>query len=178
MTEHAIKIKEVYFKAVLSGEKTFEIRKNDRDYQVGDIIHFVPVDDECGMIIPHDPNAYKITYVFHGGEYGLEEGFCVFGIAPEAHDKEIGDLISREAVIDVLKQTGIIQDNDLGHCVVDEINRISTAYDHGKVVAEIQKEYCQKCRNILSVPNAEKYCKSVNCDIGTICDIVKRGGVE
>ena len=88
MTEHAIKIKEVYFKAVLSGEKTFEIRKNDRDYQVGDIIHFVPVDDECGMIIPHDPNAYKITYVFHGGEYGLEEGYCVFGILPEAYDRE------------------------------------------------------------------------------------------
>lgn len=89
MTEHAIKIKEVYFKAVLSGEKTFEIRKNDRDYQVGDIIHFVPVDDECDMIIPHDPNAYKITYVFHGGEYGLEEGYCVFGIIPEAYDRGI-----------------------------------------------------------------------------------------
>lgn len=89
MKEHAIKIKEVYFNAVLSGEKTFEIRKNDRDYKVDDIIHFVPVDDECGMIIPHDPNAYRITYVFHGGEYGLEEGYCVFGIASEAHDREI-----------------------------------------------------------------------------------------
>lgn len=95
MTEHAIKIKEKYFKAVLSGEKTFEIRKNDRDYQVGDIIHFVPVDDECGMIIPHDPNAYKITYVFHGGEYGLEEGYCVFGILPESYDR-----VFRAKVID------------------------------------------------------------------------------
>lgn len=83
MTEHAIKIKEKYFKAVLSGEKTFEIRKNDRDYKVGDIIRFVPIDDECGMIIPHNPNTYKITYVFYGGEYGLEEGYCVFGIAKD-----------------------------------------------------------------------------------------------
>ena len=98
MTEHAIKIKEKYFKAVLSGEKTFEIRKNDRDYQVGDIIHFVPVDDECGMIIPHDPNAYRITYVFHGGEYGLEEGYCVFGIIPETHDKEIRAKFIDEAI--------------------------------------------------------------------------------
>lgn len=39
----------------------------------------------------------------------------------------MSDLISRQAVIDVLKETGIIQDNDLGHCVVDEINRIPTA---------------------------------------------------
>ena len=98
MTEHAIKIKEMYFNAVLSGEKTFEIRKNDRDYKVGDIIHFVPVDDECGMIIPHEPNAYKITYVFHGGEYGLEEGYCVFGITSEAHDREIREKIVDEFV--------------------------------------------------------------------------------
>lgn len=104
MTEHAIKIKEVYFKAVLSGEKTFEIRKNDRDYQVGDIIHFVPVDDECGMIIPHDPNAYKITYVFHGGEYGLEEGYCVFGIIPEAYDSENRNNAIDE-IIEVVKMT-------------------------------------------------------------------------
>ena len=52
----------------------------------------------------------------------------------------MSDLISREAVIDVLKQTGIIQDNDRGHLVVDEINRIPTAYDVEKVVEEIEKE--------------------------------------
>lgn len=48
------------------------------------------------------------------------------------------DLISRQAVIDVLKQTGIIQDNDMGHLVVDEINRIPIAYDVDQVVKQIQ----------------------------------------
>ena len=38
----------------------------------------------------------------------------------------MSDYISRNNVIDVLKETGIIQDNDLGHLVVDEINRIPT----------------------------------------------------
>ena len=38
----------------------------------------------------------------------------------------MSDYISREQVVDVLKETGIIQDNDLGHLVVDEINRIPT----------------------------------------------------
>ena len=38
----------------------------------------------------------------------------------------MSDYITREQVIDVLKETGIIQDNDLGHLVVDEINRIPT----------------------------------------------------
>jgi len=50
-----------------------------------------------------------------------------------------GDLISRNAVIDVLKETGIIQDNDLGHLVVEEINRIPTAYDVEKVAEDLEK---------------------------------------
>ena len=49
------------------------------------------------------------------------------------------DLISRSKVIDVLKETGIIQDNDLGHLVVDEIERIPTAYDVKKVIEEVKK---------------------------------------
>lgn len=36
----------------------------------------------------------------------------------------MSDHISKEQAIDVLKETGIIQDNDLGHLVVEEINRI------------------------------------------------------
>ena len=50
----------------------------------------------------------------------------------------MGRLITEESVIDVLKQTGIIQDNDLGHLVVDEINRIPTAYDVDKVVEDLE----------------------------------------
>lgn len=84
--EHKIKIKKRYYDAVLKGEKTFEIRKNDRDYNVGDIINFIPIADDCDMILPHNQTSYKVTYVFHGGEYGLEEGYCVFGIAPVESD--------------------------------------------------------------------------------------------
>ena len=38
----------------------------------------------------------------------------------------MSDYISKNNVIDILKETGIIQDNDLGHLVVDEINKIPT----------------------------------------------------
>ncbi len=35
---HSLKIKSEYFKKVISGEKTFEVRKNDRDFRRGDIL--------------------------------------------------------------------------------------------------------------------------------------------
>lgn len=37
------------------------------------------------------------------------------------------DTVSRDLVIEVLKETGIIQDNDLGHLVIDEIYKIPQA---------------------------------------------------
>lgn len=36
MTTHTLKICKKYADAVMSGAKTFEIRKNDRGYKVGD----------------------------------------------------------------------------------------------------------------------------------------------
>ena len=35
---HELKTYSEYFKAVISGEKPFEIRKNDRNFKVGDYI--------------------------------------------------------------------------------------------------------------------------------------------
>jgi ASC-1-like (ASCH) protein len=36
--KHELKLEKDYFGSVLAGFKTFEIRFNDRDYQVGDIL--------------------------------------------------------------------------------------------------------------------------------------------
>lgn len=40
MKFHELKIKQEYWDAIRSGIKPFEIRKNDRDFQVGDIVNF------------------------------------------------------------------------------------------------------------------------------------------
>lgn len=42
---HKIKIEKPYADAVLSGDKTFEIRYDDRGYQKGDVIEFNVIDN-------------------------------------------------------------------------------------------------------------------------------------
>ena len=78
---HSIKIRESFANAVNTGEKTFEVRKNDRGYQKGDIIKFTVLydSDGCEMIDhPLSMKKYEITYVLSG--WGIEDGYVVFGI--------------------------------------------------------------------------------------------------
>lgn len=68
MTTHRLKIQEQYADAVLNGTKTFEIRKNDRGYEVGDKIVFDVVTNEgyaVGAAARHPLNgaAYRIDYI-------------------------------------------------------------------------------------------------------------------
>lgn len=75
---HIIKLQKPYCDAVLSGDKTFEVRYNDRGYQKGDYVVFKPMD---GLVYhPHqiEHKKYVITYVHSG--LGLEKDFVVFGI--------------------------------------------------------------------------------------------------
>ncbi len=72
--KHDLKILEEYFTPVVAGSKTFEIRKNDRDYQVGDVIVL------CEWIIEgHFFSGKKvfgeITYVTN---YAQQDGYVVF----------------------------------------------------------------------------------------------------
>ena len=84
----------------------------------------------------------------------------------------MGDLISREDVIQTLKETGIIQDNDRGHLVVDEINRIPTAYDVDKVVTEIKQSTTDDEGLLVRDGKEPMIWKS------KAIEIVRKGGVE
>ena len=92
MKIHELKIKEKYYKDVALGYKTFELRKNDRDYQEGDLIKFTVVDKTPysrlkadQMCEPYYPAAeyalFRITYVLKDvPEYGLDKDYCILGI--------------------------------------------------------------------------------------------------
>ena len=42
---HALKTEPQFFEAVIDGSKTFEVRKNDRDFRVGDYLALNELDD-------------------------------------------------------------------------------------------------------------------------------------
>jgi hypothetical protein len=76
MKTHTLKIRKIYATAILYGQKTFEIRENDRNFKVGDHVKFIVVDDDLKI-----PNEYEITYVLKDvPNYGLKKGYCVFTI--------------------------------------------------------------------------------------------------
>ena len=77
---HNIKLEIKFCDAVLNGKKTFEVRKNDRNYKRGDLIKFVPVTSGFHIPLEHPimNKTYEITYVLSG--WGIEKGFCVFSI--------------------------------------------------------------------------------------------------
>ena len=79
MTIHELKIKKDYFIAIRNRTKNFELRKNDRDYRVGDLIKFIVLDD---FNITYNPSElYYISYVLQNcPEYGLQEGYCILAI--------------------------------------------------------------------------------------------------
>ena len=86
---HLLKIRADFADRVLSGEKTFELRKNDRDFQRGDEIIFQVVrlyGSACEADEEHllNEKTYTITYVLSG--WGLKKGYVALGIKPVQDD--------------------------------------------------------------------------------------------
>jgi len=63
----------------LSGFKTFEVRKNDRDFKIGDIL-LLKEWDNIKNEYTGSSTKYTITYILYGGQFGIEVDYVVLGI--------------------------------------------------------------------------------------------------
>lgn len=105
MTTHILKVQPPYFDSIVSGTKTFEVRKNDRGYQRGDVLrfrewhpdrtggfYFCPVDGcthhgrEAHWSTCHEIVERVVTFVYSGDPRfgGIEPGFVVLGLGQAA----------------------------------------------------------------------------------------------
>lgn len=84
---HGLKTWPQYLDAILSGAKTFDVRKNDRDFRQGDILHlreWFPEREEWG---PRSVTCF-VSYILHGPAFGVRKGYCVMALAmPANHSK-------------------------------------------------------------------------------------------
>ena len=74
---HFLKIEDNYLERLVSGEKKAEIRVNDRDYQLADVLKFYnPKNKGVG-----DPNFYlffRVTHIHSG--LGMKDSYVVLSI--------------------------------------------------------------------------------------------------
>lgn len=76
---HVLKTWEEYFWEVVSQKKTFELRKNDRDFKVGDELLLECYDGKKNKYL-NASTKVKVTYILEGGSFGLEKGYVILGI--------------------------------------------------------------------------------------------------
>lgn len=126
--EHYIKCWPDPFDAIGDGRKTFEIRKNDREYQTGDILVLQKYDPNkrlygfpSGAYIdkngdPHsDPILaatirVKVTYML--SDFGLEKGYVCMGlehVQPIALGRRVAESLSNSNKITLQHSTMSIQ---------------------------------------------------------------------
>jgi hypothetical protein len=87
MTRHVLKVDFKYANAILNGKKSFEVRKNDRNFMVGDEIVFKVLIDKgsyVGAEAAHPLNGivYRIDYVLNNFE-GLAQKYVAFSMSRE-----------------------------------------------------------------------------------------------
>ncbi len=102
MRTHNLKILPAYFEMVLNGSKPFEIRKDDRDFCVGDLL----------VLKEWEPGGYtgrvvkrQTTIVFRDEEY-LAPGFVILGLVPLASKKVVKIQAPADIFVEVLQTHG------------------------------------------------------------------------
>ena len=79
MSLHVLKTWPEYFAALLDGSKTFEVRRYDRPFEVGDTLALEEY-DPARSIWTGRTLTRRVTYVMTGGKFGVEDGFVVMGL--------------------------------------------------------------------------------------------------
>ena len=87
VTVHNLKVHTQFWPSLESGEKPFEVRRDDRRYRVGDICALREYNPSWGFT-GKGPIERKITYILTNEDFpiGVPPGFVVLGFGKEACD--------------------------------------------------------------------------------------------
>ena len=117
---HELKTIQPFFNQVVKGEKHFELRKHDRDYQVGDFLLLVEYGE--GIMFPTVPQSFlvKITSMV-SSEFGLKDGYCALSIETDLffrnHYNVLETKKKRKGVLDYSHNVDVFLDDIAGRYV-------------------------------------------------------------
>lgn len=77
---HELKILPIYFEEVIEGRKSFEVRKNDRNFKVGDMLALNEYDAEKKEYTGNSCLVY-VDYILKDENY-CKNGFVIMAIKP------------------------------------------------------------------------------------------------
>jgi hypothetical protein len=136
---HKLKTWLRYFYAIKNGTKTFELRKNDRDFQVGDTLVLQEYDENENEYTGRELSVVVSYVILEAKHFGLMDGFCIMGFStpsPEAKDEQ-----QKEESVCPNCGFGWIPD----FTKPSEVKPVSTPSPEVKV-DEIAENYCGYCR--------------------------------
>jgi hypothetical protein len=77
---HELKTWPACFAAVKAGNKPFDVRENDRNFQVGDMLTLREFEPETEQYSGQTVTRW-ISYVLQGGAFGVQPNWCVLGFS-------------------------------------------------------------------------------------------------
>lgn len=100
MRIHELKLKQPFFDDVFYNRKEFEVRKNDRNFKLGDRLKLVefPYTGKQRFVLK------DVKYILEGGQYGLEAGFVVLGLKEIPKAEPLSEYLKMEKSLTILGQ--------------------------------------------------------------------------
>ena len=86
--DHELKVWPEYFHKLQPGEKTFEVRRDDRGFQKGDVLWLREYDPKQIRGYTGNATYARIDYILTGGQFGIEPGFVVMALTFDDGDTE------------------------------------------------------------------------------------------
>ena len=129
--EQELKVLPKFFACLVDGSKTFEARRDDRGFAVGNRLRlreWSPIDGYSGRELTR-----TVSYILNGPGFGIEAGFAVLGLAARAADASELDATSRQNAL-LWKQNAALS------AQVEEERNISEGCEQARFAAEAERD--------------------------------------
>lgn len=86
MQTHNLKTWPKYFQEIWDGKKKFEVRKNDRNFKVGDKLYLKEWDPGKEVYLSR-MLICKVPYILNGGAFGIDNNTVIMSIELESKEQ-------------------------------------------------------------------------------------------